>query len=159
MSRWILLPLLAGMVSIYSNTYSQQTFKTTNESVIGYLEYLPPDYNSNPAMYPIVIFLHGIGERGTNTTNPAVLESSITTVTRNGPPLHVKQGTEFPFILISPQLKDNYGDWPSWYVMEVLNHVKTYLRVDESRIYLTGLSLGGGGTWWTAQDYPGVLQQ
>lgn len=157
MSRWIFLPLLAGLVSIFSNTYSQQTFKTTSNSVIGYLEYLPPDYHSNLNKYPIVIFLHGIGERGANSTDPATLQNSISTVTRNGPPLHVKQGTQFPFILISPQLKDNYGDWPSWYVMEVVNHVKAHLRVDESRIYLTGLSLGGGGTWWTAQDNPGVF--
>ena len=68
--------------------------------------------------------------------------------------MYVKNGTQFPFILISPQLKNNYGTWPSSYVMEVLNYVKTYLRIDERRIYITGLSLGGGGTWVTIQDYP-----
>jgi predicted peptidase len=68
--------------------------------------------------------------------------------------MYVKNGYKFPFILISPQLKSNYGSWSSGYVMEVINYVKTYLRIDEKRIYLTGLSLGGGGTWVTAQDYP-----
>jgi pimeloyl-ACP methyl ester carboxylesterase len=142
---------------IFSEANAQQVFKTTPTSVIGYLEYLPQGYNSNSNKYPIVIFLHGLGERGPNSTNPSVLQAGIAPVTRNGPPKHVKAGKQFPFILISPQLKNNFGDWPSWYVMEVVNYVKTYLRVDEKRIYLTGLSLGGGGTWWTAQDFPNVF--
>ena len=133
---------------------AQQVFKTTKPSTIAYYEYLPQDYNTNSDKYPIVIFLHGIGERGPNTTDPAKLEASIYEVAKLGPPMYVKNGTQFPFILISPQLKDNYGTWPSSYVLEVLNHVKTYLRIDERRIYLTGLSLGGGGTWVAAQDYP-----
>jgi dienelactone hydrolase len=141
-------------VFIFSFGQAQQVFKTTAPSVIGYLEYLPQDYNNNSNKYPVVIFLHGLGERGTNTTDINLLQTCITSVTNIGPPMHVKNGTQFPFILISPQLKNNNGDWPSSYVMEVINHVKTYLRIDERRIYLTGLSLGGGGTWWTAQDYP-----
>jgi predicted peptidase len=122
--------------------------------VIAYFEYVPADYNANSNKYPVVIFLHGIGERGTNTTNIATLESSITKVDNLGPPMYARSGAKFPFILISPQLKNNYGTWPSSYIMEVINHVKTYLRIDERRIYLTGLSLGGGGVWVTAQDVP-----
>lgn len=133
---------------------SQQVVKTTATSVIGYLEYLPEGYDLNSDKYPVVIFLHGIGERGTNTTDLALLAESVPKVATLGPPSYVKAGTEFPFILISPQLKNNYSNWPSSYVMEVIDHVKTYLRIDEKRIYLTGLSLGGGGAWWTAQDFP-----
>jgi dienelactone hydrolase len=136
-----------------TQSLAQQVFKTTPTSVIGYLEYLPSDYNSNSNKYPVVIFLHGLGERGPNSTDPNVLDDGVNLLTRLGPPKYVKYGTAFPFILISPQLKSSYGNWPSEYVMEVINHVKTYLRIDERRIYLTGLSLGGGGTWWTAQDY------
>ena len=40
---------------------AQQTFKTTPTSTIGFLEYLPADYNANSDKYPIVIFLHGLG--------------------------------------------------------------------------------------------------
>jgi dienelactone hydrolase len=138
----------------FSTSLAQQVFKTTSTSVIGYLEYLPQDYNTNTNKYPIVIFLHGLGERGANSTDPATLQTTIQNVAKLGPPMYVKSGTQFPFILISPQLKNNYGDWPSNYVKEVIDYVKTYLRIDERRIYLTGLSLGGGGTWWTAQDYP-----
>ncbi len=132
----------------------QQVFKTTQTSVIAYLEYLPQDYRLNSNKYPVVIFLHGIGERGPNTQDLNVLSQSIQEVAKLGPPMYVKNGNQFPFILISPQLKDNYSNWPSDYVLEVINYVKTYLKIDEKRIYLTGLSLGGGGAWWTAQDYP-----
>lgn len=137
-----------------TETFAQQVFKTTQPSTISYYEYLPQNYNTNSDKYPVMIFLHGIGERGPNTTNISTLEASIYEVAKLGPPMYVKNGTQFPFILISPQLKDNYGTWPSSYVLEVINHVKTYLRIDERRIYLTGLSLGGGGTWVAAQDYP-----
>jgi dienelactone hydrolase len=156
MRKQIFVPFYCLMLLCltFSTLHAQQVFKTTSTSVIGYLEYLPQDYNTNSNKYPVMIFLHGLGERGANSTDPAVLQTTIQNVAKLGPPMYVKNGTQFPFILISPQLKNNYGDWPSTYVKEVIDYVKTYLRIDERRIYLTGLSLGGGGTWWTAQDYP-----
>jgi dienelactone hydrolase len=147
--------LVSIIVSLaFSNTQAQQVFKTTPTSVIAYLEYVPADYDGNSNKYPIVIFLHGIGERGPNTTDITQLSQSVNTVTTHGPPKHVKNGTEFPFILISPQLKNNYSTWPSSYVKEVIDYCMTYLRVDERRIYVTGLSLGGGGAWVAVQDLP-----
>lgn len=132
----------------------QQVFRTTTTSVIGYLEYLPADYHSNSNKYPVVFFLHGNGERGVNSTDPSVIDDYINRVTLHGPPKWVKNGTQFPFILISPQLKSNVSNWNTTYIMEVINHCKTYLRIDEKRIYVTGLSLGGGGTWVSSQDQP-----
>jgi predicted peptidase len=152
--RLIVVCTALMIVAAFSKGSAQNVFKTTSSSVIAYYESVPADYNSNSNKYPIVIFLHGIGERGPNTTDKNILEDNIYKVAKLGPPMYVKNGTKFPFILISPQLKSNYGSWSSSYVMEVINHVKTYLRVDERRIYITGLSLGGGGTWVTAQDNP-----
>ncbi len=140
--------------AVASQVSAQLTFKTTSPSTIAYYEYLPSDYNSNSNKYPIVIFLHGIGERGPNTTDKKVLGDNIQKVAKIGPPKFAKSGTKFPFIMIAPQLKSNYGNWPTAYVMEVLNHVKKSLRIDEKRIYISGLSLGGGGAWTMAQDYP-----
>jgi predicted esterase len=136
--------------------HAQQTAKITS-SGIGYLEYTPQNYDNNNNDYPIVIFLHGIGERGTTSTDPATLKSSVQKVANVGLAKNVKQGTQYPFILISPQLKSSYGTWPANYVMSVLNHVKKYLRVDNRRIYITGLSLGGFGTWTTLGAYPEVF--
>lgn len=148
------LAILATIM--FSGVYAQQTVKIT-PSGIGYLEYLPQGYNSNSNKYPVVISLHGIKERGTSSTDPAIVKAGVMTVANVGLPKYVRLGTNYPFILISPQLKNSYGSWPSGYVMEVINYVKTKLRIDESRIYLTGLSLGGFGVWRTAGDYPGVF--
>jgi predicted peptidase len=133
---------------------AQNVFKTTSKSVIPFYQYLPPDYYNNSNKYPVMIFLHGIGERCPNTTDKNILDDYISQVAKLGPPMYVKNGTKFPFILISPQLKNNYGSWPTSYVMEVLDYVKNTLRIDEKRIYITGLSLGGYGAWTMLEDYP-----
>ncbi len=140
----------------FSTARAQQTAKITS-SGIGYLEYLPQDYNKNSNEYPLVIFLHGIGERGTTSTDPTTLKNSVQTVANVGLAKYVKYGQQYPFIVISPQLKSSYGSWPASYVMDVLNHVKKYLRVNNRRIYITGLSLGGYGTWTTLGAYPNVF--
>src|SRR5690606_6351044 len=125
------LSLILTVLVMSLTAQSQQIFKTTSTSVIGYLEYLPKDYKNNTNKYPVVIFLHGVGERGPNSTDAKKLEKGIEPITKLGPPKHVKKGEQFPFILISPQLKVSFGDWPSWYVLEVINHVKKTLRIDE----------------------------
>jgi hypothetical protein len=131
--------LLALITLIFFTASAQQTAKMT-PSGTGFLEYLPQGYSSNSDKYPIVIALHGIKEKG-NTL------ADVARVANVGLPKYVKYGTQYPFILISPQLKTTMGRWTGDYIMSVLNYVRTYLRVDPSRIYLTGLSLGGGGVW------------
>jgi predicted esterase len=140
----------------FTDLQAQQTAKITSAGT-GYLEYLPQDYNKNTNDYPIVIFLHGIGERGTTSTDPATIKTSVQKVANVGLAKSVKYGAQYPFVLISPQLKSSYGTWPANYVMEVLNHVKKYLRVNNKRIYITGLSLGSLGTWTTLGAYPDVF--
>jgi gliding motility-associated-like protein len=122
-----------------------QTAKSTPTG-IWYYEYLPPDYNLNTDKYPIVFFLHGMGERG-NT------EAELARVANAGPPRHVKNGYKFPFIMISPQLKTSYSGWPNSQIDYMIEYcTKSGLRVDLSRVYLIGLSLGGGGVWQYAQE-------
>lgn len=139
-----LLVVVASLLS--SQTFAQQTAKMTSGGT-GYLEYLPQGYSSTSNNYPIVISLHGIKEKG-NTL------SSLELVDNVGLPKYVKYGQQYPFILISPQLKTSMSKWTGDYVIEVLNHVKKYLRIDNRRVYLTGLSLGGGGVWSVATSYP-----
>ncbi|HEY0741303.1 MAG TPA: PKD domain-containing protein [Chryseosolibacter sp.] len=139
-----LLVIVASLLC--SQTFAQQTAKMTSAGT-GYLEYLPQGYSSNSNNYPIVISLHGIKEKG-NTL------ASLELVDNVGLPKYVKYGQQYPFILISPQLKTSMGRWTGDYVIEVLNHVKKYLRIDNRRVYLTGLSLGGGGVWSVATAYP-----
>jgi hypothetical protein len=150
------LTLGVAAILVSFSVCAQQTVKITS-SHIGYLEYLPQGYNSNSNLYPLVISLHGIDERGTTSTDPAVIKSSVPKVANVSLAKYVKYGAQYPFILISPQLKSSYGTWPADYVMEVVNYVRQTLRVDPKRIYITGLSLGGFGTWTTIGAYPGVF--
>jgi hypothetical protein len=151
---FITIVVLGTLVSSIAG--AQQTAKITSSNV-AYLEYLPQGYSSNSNNYPLVISLHGINERGTTSTDPAALKSSVQKVAYVGLAKYVKNGAQYPFILISPQLKSSYGTWPASYVMDVINYVKTTLRVDPKRIYITGLSLGGFGVWTTLGAYPGVF--
>jgi poly(3-hydroxybutyrate) depolymerase len=148
MKRNFLLTLVVFTTLAFSNAFAQQTAKMSPKGT-GFLQYLPDGYSSNTNKYPIVISLHGIREKGNTLTD-------VQKVANVGLPKYVKYGAKYSFILISPQLKTTMGRWTGDYVIEVLNYVKTYLRVDPSRIYLTGLSLGGGGVWSVSTAYPSV---
>ncbi len=113
----------------------------------GYLKALPADYNENDEQYPLVVFLHGIGECGDG-------DSELDLVASHGYAMHAAQGVEYPFILISPQLPKGKVWWAHIESLNLfLDHLIETLRVDAKRIYLTGLSLGGMGTWmWGATN-------
>jgi hypothetical protein len=143
---FLIFYLSLSLVAISPAVFAQQVSKMSPKGT-GFLQYLPDGYSSNTNKYPIVISLHGIKEKG-NTL------ADVARVANVGLPKYVKYGQKYPFILISPQLKTTMGRWSGDYVMEVLNYVKTYLRIDPNRIYLTGLSLGGGGVWSVATAYP-----
>ena len=140
--RVVLFVLLALTGSTVNG--QNQTAKVSPAGTWFY-EYLPPDYNASTNNYPIVFFFHGIGERGDT-------ELDLVNVAKHGPPKYVKAGYKFPFILISPQLKKSIGSWQPAYMDEVVEYCKSYLRIDLSRVYVTGLSLGGGGAWTYSQD-------
>ena len=112
---------------------------------LDYLLYLPSDYGKVEKQWPLILFLHGIGERG----------HDVNRVKINGLPNFIDQGKEYPFIVVSPQCP---GD--SWWtnnnekLIALIDDVCEKYDVDESRVYLTGLSMGGYGTWALACTYP-----
>lgn len=94
------------------------------------------------AKWPLMIFLHGSGERGDDVAKVKV----------HGPPKHADRNPDFPFILISPLLGAEQ-DWDLAKLDRILNHALASLPVDPERIYLTGLSRGGHATWrWGAAE-------
>ncbi len=119
--------------------------KITKAIKIRYLLFLPKDYGRTTARWPLIIFLHGAGEAG----------DDLDAVRRVGLMEYVKNQKDFPFIVAAPQIPK--GDW--WYhhvddVMLMLDDILIHYDADPERIYLTGLSLGGYGTWDIASKYP-----
>ncbi len=125
-------------------TREQYSRVPTEPEKLDYLLYLPKDYEADPAKkWPLVVFLHGAGERGDDLEKVKV----------HGPPMQVEAGRDFPFILVSPQCPTD-GWWPSEPVHGLITEVESTHRVDPDRIYLTGLSMGGYGTWALACERP-----
>jgi hypothetical protein len=147
--------LLLGLtLAVTLNLHAQQVPKSLTASTglfIGFYEYKPVDYNADPTKkYPLIIFLHGIGERGNGTTElPMVLANGIPKYINAGHNMRFTSlsGQQETFLVLSPQLRNGVWSWENIYTDEMLKYAKQNLRVDTNRIYLTGLSLGGGGTW------------
>ena len=100
-----------------------------------YLVYLPKDYDQKAA-WPLVLFLHGSGERGDN----------LELVQTHGLPKLIAGGKDFPFIVVSPQCPKERS-WEPFKLMALLDEIAERYKVDQDRIYVTGLSMGGYGTW------------
>jgi len=115
---------------------------------IRYLLYVPDDYAKRDKPWPLVLFLHGAGERGAN----------LDLVKKHGPPKLIAAGKAFPFLCVSPQCpKSGWWDRPAQIaaLVALLDHLQATLNVDVDRVYLTGLSMGGFGTWALAMAHPG----
>jgi dienelactone hydrolase len=151
---------IATLLFFTSVSYAQvQTARPTTVSGAcgGYYEYLPQGYNTNTwQSYPLIVFIHGIGEQGNGTTDLGNILNCWTSLPRliaNGgfPASFNAGGQNFSFIVISPQFRW----WPSGSdVNDVIDYAIRNYRVDQSRIYVTGLSMGGGSTWDFAGAYP-----
>lgn len=140
------LPLPMKKVHAQAGTQVPQTFETkiTRAVSLNYLLYLPPDYDAKAKKtWPLMLFLHGAGERGTNVSKVAV----------HGPPKLIKQGTNFPFIVVSPQCPTGQR-WQDDALLALLDQVTDKYSVATNHIYLTGLSMGGYGSWSLASKYP-----
>lgn len=127
----------------YAHTFTARIAKTVS---LNYLLFLPRDYDPDAASrWPLILFLHGAGERG----------DDLTLVKKHGIPKVVEEQKDFPFIAVSPQCPSNtiwcdHIDALDQLIDDVLS---THL-VDHSRVYLTGLSMGGYGAWHLAMVHP-----
>jgi predicted peptidase len=118
--------------------------RVTREIKLRSLLYLPGDYQTERGKrWPLLCFLHGAGERGTN----------LDLVAKHGPPKLVAQKKEFPFVLLSPQCPSGQV-WDDAALLVLLDHVIAKFRIDARRVYLTGLSMGGYGTWSLGLKHP-----
>lgn len=114
---------------------------------IEYLLYLPADYD--PAKpHPFMLFLHGRGESN----------GPLSMVKKWGPPRLVEEGQELPYIIASPQCPENPSRWSDFTqqmnLVLLIRHLEDTLSIDKRRMYLTGLSMGGYGSWTMATNMP-----
>jgi predicted peptidase len=120
------------------------SFVQTRKLATDYLLFLPEGYASNSGRrWPLILFLHGGAESGSN----------IWKVAKNGPPHIATQMSNFPFIVISPQCPDG-KTWSNELLIALLDDIEQRYLVDTHRVYLTGVSLGGFGTWSLGLSYP-----
>ena len=125
----------------------EQSLKVSDDESVPYLLYLPKDYDLSEKSWPLMLFLHGRGES----------RGPLSLVTKWGPPRMLARGDHLPYIVVSPQcpVEDRWEeDGPQANLAQLLDHVTENYRVDEDRVYLTGLSLGGHGSWRLASEHP-----
>lgn len=114
-----------------------------------YLLFLPRDYGEDPGQrWPLILYLHGIGERG----------DDLELVKIHGIPKVVEKKPDFPFVAVSPQCPDGTLWWDHNLILKgMLDDILAQYAVDPNRVYLTGNSMGGYGTWNLAIAYPDLF--
>jgi predicted peptidase len=124
------------------------THKISDQQTIPYLFYLPKGFDGEAdKKWPLILFLHGRGES----------RGPLSIVAKWGPPRMAKRGDDPPYLVISPQCPASTrwtADDQQAGVLNLLDHIIEKYPVDPSRIYLTGLSMGGYGSWKLAADHP-----
>jgi len=130
-----------GTKSGKAGKQSAQSFnkKITKTVDCNYLLYLPAEYGKDTKKeWPLILFLHGAGERGHN----------LAVLSKQGLPKMISQGKSFDFIIVSPQCPTDVW-WPERIdlLISLLDEIEKKYSVDTDMVYLTGLSMGGFGTW------------
>ena len=128
-------------------TQVEQAFKLASGKSVPYLLYLPEKYDEKSTKkWPVILFLHGRGES----------RGPLSIVAKWGPPRMAARGDNLPYIIISPQCPaDQRWTTPEQVkaILNLLAHISKSFPADSRRIYLTGLSMGGYGSWKLAAEH------
>jgi predicted peptidase len=138
--------MLAGTVS--AGTVQEEFMGEVRRTVeLKYILYVPEGYHESSnrlTTYPLILFLHGAGERG----------ADLSKVKDLGPLRYAREHARgFPFLVVAPQSPLG-KQWQSDALVALLDNVMKKYRVNPAAVYLTGYSMGGAGTWALAMDYP-----
>ncbi|BDC50609.1 hypothetical protein F183_A29250 [Bryobacterales bacterium F-183] len=109
------------------------------------LVYLPPEHNPEKKKSPLLVWLHGASLRG----------DDVQMLRKYGPPFVAEKRGDFPFVVLSPQCPvGQLWTADSVSLMNLVDEAIVEYGVDPRRVYLTGLSMGGGGAWYLGSQYP-----
>lgn len=112
-------------------------FEKDVKSKLNYIVYIPESYDPKEK-WPLILSLHGSGERGNNISD--VMKWGINKI--------LKENVDFPFVVVSPQCpRGEIWEMQFNKLKDLLNELESSYNIDNKRIYLTGYSLGGYGTW------------
>jgi len=120
--------------------------KDADGKAVPYVLFVPHDYKGDKP-YPIILFLHGSGERVGGTKEPVAV--GIGTAIK-------KREKDFPFLVLIPRAERTWqaSSPDAKRALAMLAEVEKDYKVDRKRVYLTGLSMGGFGTWSLAIAHP-----
>jgi predicted peptidase len=133
---------LLGQRAANSPTAHALDTTITQRVSLRYRVYLPSDYPNRGTRWPLVLFLHGAGERGSDL---ALLDRTGLT--------KLAAARSLPFVLVAPQVPED-ETWSTTALATLLDRLVSQFRIDPDRVYLTGLSMGGFGAWDLATTHP-----
>lgn len=136
------LLVATGLFAQQAGTQQEARLDVQIPVSLNYLLYLPADYERQDK-WPLLLFLHGSGERGDN----------LELVKVHGPPKRIAAGEHYPLIVVSPQCPKG-RNWEPIELVALLDDLAKRYKVDADRVYVTGLSMGGFGTWELAAFAP-----
>jgi predicted peptidase len=130
---------------------------------IRYMLFVPKAYKAEGKKWPLMLFLHGLGECSND---------DLSRVKIHGPAHFVDGRPDFPFVVVTPQLPPPPGymegvtytsqqivalarnAWKPEELIQLVDHMAAKLNIDRDRVYVTGLSMGGYGTWRLVAAHP-----
>jgi predicted peptidase len=134
------------------------TYNDGQGHTMPYRLYLPPGYNSSTTDFPLIIFLHGAGESGADNGLPSTNGhiDNLFKAAQGG------YGAQYKSLLLVPQTNMGWQDYPPNYLgqqlaLDIIDQIASTYRVDTRRYYLTGLSMGGFGTFDAIQNHPDMF--
>ncbi|MEX6688932.1 PKD domain-containing protein [Danxiaibacter flavus] len=150
----IVLLSFAIALNVSSQTFTPIT-TYISPNIGGYWEYLPADYATSNKTYPLLLFFHGKGERGSGS------QTDLQLILTYGPPKVIADGLfpktitvggkNYSYIVISPQLANTAIETAQDFNI-LMNYIRHHYRIDDSRVYLSGLSLGAGRILYSASS-------
>ncbi|MGD2134539.1 MAG: glycoside hydrolase family 3 N-terminal domain-containing protein, partial [Gemmatimonadales bacterium] len=149
------LPSEAMAQRLESGPQVLTSFSDVDDTEQPYGLYLPPDYDASRA-YPLVISLHGAGSNHRLNLRRVFGKSNAEGENDVEASRYFPEWEDVDYIVASPYARGTMGyqGIAEQDVLDVLADVKRRFSIDENRVYLTGLSMGGGGTLWLGLTRP-----